>query len=176
MVNGRDRICWREHHAGEPVRSFLRARAADPRLMPLDGWSEVDPGQVFYITVIGDRDGLLAVRDQACAALGECFVTLGPDGYNPAQHWLEIYSRDATKAAAAARLQREIGAGPLIVFGDNLNDVPMFEIADQALAVANAVPELLAIATAVIGSNDDDGVAEWLARNILGRRQADSRP
>ncbi|MDE5891615.1 MAG: HAD family hydrolase, partial [Acetatifactor sp.] len=35
-----------------------------------------------------------------------------------------------------------------------------------AYAVENAVPELKAIATAVIGSNDSDGVARWLAENF----------
>ena len=39
----------------------------------------------------------------------------------------------------------------------------MFAIADQALAVENAVPEVLGAATHVIGSNNDEGVADWIA-------------
>lgn len=38
----------------------------------------------------------------------------------------------------------------------------MFDMADEAYAVANAVPELKARATAVIGGNNEDGVARWL--------------
>jgi hydroxymethylpyrimidine pyrophosphatase-like HAD family hydrolase len=41
----------------------------------------------------------------------------------------------------------------------------MFEIADKCYAVANAEPELQAIATAVIESNEADGVAKWLQAN-----------
>lgn len=36
------------------------------------------------------------------------------------------------------------------------------EIADESYAVENAVDELKAIATGIIGCNDSDGVAKWL--------------
>jgi len=50
----------------------------------------------------------------------------------------------------------------VISFGDAVNDIPMFEISDECYAVQNAVDELKAIATGVIGSNEEDGVARWL--------------
>ena len=55
----------------------------------------------------------------------------------------------------------------MVVFGDNLNDLSMFTIADERYAVANAVQELRDISTAVIDSNDNDGVAKWLEDNVL---------
>ncbi len=54
----------------------------------------------------------------------------------------------------------------IVVFGDAVNDIDMFEMADEAYAVENAVSELKGKATAIIGSNDDDGVAEWLYEHI----------
>ena len=42
----------------------------------------------------------------------------------------------------------------LVCFGDNLNDIPMFEFADEAYATANAAEKLKEIATDVIGSCD----------------------
>lgn len=56
-----------------------------------------------------------------------------------------------------------------MVFGDGKNDMDMFEIADECYAVENAVPELKAMATAVIGGNDSDGVARWLESNYYPR-------
>ena len=53
------------------------------------------------------------------------------------------------------------------MFGDGENDVDMFKEADECYAVENAVEELKAIATGVIGSNDADGVAKWLRENVL---------
>ena len=38
----------------------------------------------------------------------------------------------------------------------------MFEMADECYAVENAAEELKAIATGVIGKNDEDAVARWL--------------
>ena len=53
----------------------------------------------------------------------------------------------------------------IVCFGDGKNDVSIFEISDECYAVANAEPEVKAIATAVIESNEADGVAKWLIAN-----------
>ena len=42
----------------------------------------------------------------------------------------------------------------------------MFKIADEAYAVENAVSELKAVATGIIGSNENDGVAKYLQKII----------
>lgn len=39
-------------------------------------------------------------------------------------------------------------------------------ISPYSCAVSNAVEELKQVATKVIGSNNDDGVAKWLAQRI----------
>ena len=49
-----------------------------------------------------------------------------------------------------------------MVFGDSLNDISMFEIADESFAVANARDELKKIATHIIGSNEEDSVVDLL--------------
>lgn len=41
-----------------------------------------------------------------------------------------------------------------------------FRISDECYAVENAVEELKAIATGVIGSNEQDGVAKWLLEHF----------
>ena len=48
------------------------------------------------------------------------------------------------------------------MFGDSVNDLPMFKAADEAYAVSNALDELKNVATAVIGSNEEDAVASSL--------------
>ena len=57
----------------------------------------------------------------------------------------------------------DLAGDRLVVFGDNHNDVPMFAVADQGFAVANAVAELKVVATAVIGRHDTDAVARHTA-------------
>ena len=56
----------------------------------------------------------------------------------------------------------------LVVFGDNDNDVPMFEVADRALAVENATEKLRAYASEVIGPNESDSVVRRILAD-LGR-------
>jgi hydroxymethylpyrimidine pyrophosphatase-like HAD family hydrolase len=51
-----------------------------------------------------------------------------------------------------------------VAFGDMPNDLPMLAWAGHGVAVANAHPEVLAIAAEVTGRNDDDGVAQVLER------------
>lgn len=162
MVDGRDRVCWLRGRETPFVGSFLDDREGDPRLLPLANWSDLADAEVFYVSLIGTSAQIAGVNRRLLPQLDDCFFTVGPDRYRPAQTWFEISSRQANKAVAADRLRHGLDASGLVVFGDNLNDVPLFEAADRAYAVANAIPEVLAIATEVIASNDDDGVAAWL--------------
>ena len=73
----------------------------------------------------------------------------------------------ASKAHAIQKLKAIWGCSRVVSFGDAVNDLPMFALSDECYAVANAVEELKAAATGVIGSNEDDGVARWLLRNVV---------
>ena len=52
--------------------------------------------------------------------------------------------------------------GQAIVFGDEANDIPMFEIAGRGVAVENAIPELKRIAHEIIGPHHSDSVVRYL--------------
>jgi len=78
-------------------------------------------------------------------------------------YFLEAYSSKASKANGIKYLSKYIEYSKVICFGDNLNDIPMFELANEAYATANATEEIKKIATDVIGSCEDNGVAEFLA-------------
>ena len=68
------------------------------------------------------------------------------------------------------KVMKQAGCDGLVVFGDSVNDLSGFRIADECYAVSNASEGLKAAATAVIGSNDEDAVAQWLARNAVKPR------
>lgn len=48
----------------------------------------------------------------------------------------------ATKANAIIKLKEMLGCSRVVAFGDGINDMEMFRIADESYAVKNAVPEL----------------------------------
>eukprot|EP00959_Pyramimonas_sp_CCMP1952_P114238 2388485-Pyramimonas_sp.AAC.1 len=51
--------------------------------------------------------------------------------------------------------------------GDGENDIEMLQLAGIGVAMANGAPKTLAIADAIVGSNDEDGVAEAIEKFIL---------
>ena len=105
-----------------------------------------------------DADELLAVaRRVVPRELAE--VTQAGLGY------IELTAPGVNKGTGLAVVADELGIGPedVLVFGDMPNDVPMFRWARwRRVAVANAHPEILALADEVTASNDADGVAAWL--------------
>ena len=82
-------------------------------------------------------------------------------------------ARRGDEGVALAELAAEhgIAAADVVAFGDMPNDLPMLAWAGRAVAVANAHPEVLAVADEVTASNDDDGVAL-----VLERLAGSSRP
>ena len=53
----------------------------------------------------------------------------------------------------------------MTVFGDEINDPPMFRAAGRGVAVENAIAELKAIAHEVIGPHHEDSVVQYLRRS-----------
>lgn len=51
-------------------------------------------------------------------------------------------------------------------FGDDLIDIAMMRASGRGVAVANANPQVLAIADEVCPSNNDDGVAQWIEARL----------
>ena len=80
-------------------------------------------------------------------------------------HWLDIIRFDAGKDMGVLKVKELVEADKIVCFGDNINDIPMFNVSDEKYAVANAINEVKNLATALIGSNEDDGVAKWLEKN-----------
>lgn len=86
-----------------------------------------------------------------------------PDVYNSEYYILEIYSDAASKKDAIEYLRKNGGYDSVTGFGDNLNDVSLYEACDYFYAVSNAHPEIQNMANSVIPSNEENGVAKYLS-------------
>lgn len=157
--DGRDWLRWRSDRETPGVSAFVNARTGDARLRPITRTDPVDFAAVFYVTILAPAADLKDLRTDLQPTLDLCANFLTEDPSTPGLPWLEFHSPEGTKAKAIQRLRTALGADRLVVFGDGPNDLPMFEIADESYAVANAIPAVKAIATGVIGSNDQDAVA-----------------
>lgn len=87
------------------------------------------------------------------------------DNYKTDLYFLEVLSEKASKSNAVNFIKQKYGFDKVVAFGDNLNDLPLFESADYCLAVKNAQDELKNKANAVIKSNVENGVPDWLKTN-----------
>jgi len=82
----------------------------------------------------------------------------------PGYSWLQMFHREANKGSMVKKLARHLRTplSHVVVFGDYLNDLKMFEAAGRSLAMANALPEVLQAADQVIGSNAEGAVLDHL--------------
>jgi hypothetical protein len=131
-------------------------------------------------TEIGDLDGLLTapvskllarregMSSDDLLAIGRATIdqSVATLTHSSIDGLLEISAYGVTKATTLAALIESRGhrAEDVLAFGDMPNDVEMLRWAGHGVAVANAHPELLAVADEVTASNDDDGVAKVLER------------
>lgn len=120
---------------------------------------------VLYFSACDKLEKLQPVYDRLIYD-NEIHVEFYRDVYMEDYWYLEVCSANASKYNAVKFLREHCRFDNVISFGDNLNDLPMFNASDQSYAVSNAKNEVKAKATAVIGSNNGDGVARYL-ENIL---------
>ena len=88
------------------------------------------------------------------------------DFYGPEIGILEAFSPLSTKAEAIRRLAAKTGAERIVAFGDNLNDLPMLELADLGVAMENGVDEVKNAADLIIGPNTADSVARFILQDM----------
>ena len=82
---------------------------------------------------------------------------------------IQIMSSSATKWNGIVQMLDYFNLSPdeAIYFGDDNDDIEPIRNCGIGVAVANAIPEVLAVADRIVGTNDDDGVAKFIEQNIL---------
>jgi len=164
-IDNRERFSYIERHVTPAMRCFLDTRNGDPRIRVVDTVDALCCGNVFCFVCMDTDTALFPIAN--IFASDDRFTSNYHKEIYSGEKWCDILPVKATKADAALQLKAMLGCDKLVVFGDERNDLSLFFVADESYAMSNAVPELKAIATAVIDSNDDDGVAKWIERNVL---------
>ncbi|MBQ9759854.1 MAG: HAD family hydrolase [Clostridia bacterium] len=163
FIEGKERSTYLSDRVSPAQAKFLARRQGDPRYDGVTDPEMLYRGEIFC-TVCMDTPEKLQPLYEALRDDFSCNYFV--DNYTHEQ-WLELNPKSATKASAIRSLKEILGCDRVVCFGNGKNDVSMFEIADECYAVGNAVEELKAIATDVIGTNDEDGVAKWLLQNAI---------
>lgn len=97
--------------------------------------------------------------ERLCDALQDCDSIRFSDGY-----WYKFTKKAATKEHAIAEVSAVCGitTDEITAFGDDYADIGMLRLCGRGIAMGNALDEVKAEADIVIGSNDEDGIAEYL--------------
>ena len=146
------------------LQGYIDYYENNPTVRPVATMEEQFCGITGYVTLIGAKEKIRPIYERMKEYTS--WETLFQKDTYRDEFWLEICPQNCTKAKTLLKLKEAMGFEKLVVFGDSLNDVSMFRIADEAYAVANAMEELKQIATGVIGSNEEDAVANMLKERM----------
>lgn len=119
--------------------------------------------RVLLLLGIGPTDRIMALADELKKDAGVA-VSAYPDPMHEGISLIEVFTTGISKAAAVLQLKEMTGAERVVVYGDNLNDLPMFAVADESVAVENALAQVREAATRVIGPNTESSVAKDMRR------------
>lgn len=83
--------------------------------------------------------------------------------------WYKFTKAGVTKERAIEQVCTACGISlsDIIAFGDDLADIGMLKLCGTGIAMGNALDEVKESADIVIGRNDEDGIAEYVEREIL---------
>ena len=155
------------------MEDFLRERV-DKYSKPfrkLDDFKTlVDEGQkIIYFCYLDTEENLSPIRDKIVQKVNEdgsakAKCALYPDNYREGLYYLEVFAPSASKGGVTKKLREITGAKTVVCFGDNGNDLPMFEESDYAFAVHRAPDHVKAAADGVVPSGM--GVLEFIKNHI----------
>lgn len=166
LLKGRERFSYVMGNVSPGAAEFLQTRQGDIRERPVKTLEELAEGEIFYFTCIDEEEKLRPLYE---TWQGRCRCIFDRDFYTR-RYWLELMPRQATKAHAVLQIKEMLGCEKIIAFGDGKNDIPLFQLADEAYAVENADPALKALAKGILPSHREDGVARWLTAHWPGFR------
>ncbi len=142
----------------------FEAKENDSRPIEVAGLADL-PFVPHKILIGAEYTELVRVAEALRAEFGEVAeVTLSND------FLCEFTAKGVHKGDALRGLCGALGVplAEVVVFGDNHNDFPMFGVGAFSVAVANAVPELLAAADRVTASCPEDGFAQVIEELFPG--------
>jgi len=150
ILNSYQKEVLKRYSSDDNLQSFRGVRAAEKN---------------FKIVYMGEESQLRELHEHLEDKFGDTLkFILAPEAYVGC-YFLTILHPEADKSHGIKSVSEALGfdLNKLTVFGDNFNDIGMFELAATAVAMGNAQPEVKDAADIVLKeTNDEDGVSKYL--------------
>jgi len=147
------------------AKTYLASLEGDKRLRKVDGFKFADEEKVSGFLLIDKKKVLKPIHQKLKNKFPqEISLYFAEDVSRKGYYWLQAYHQEANKANMVKLLAQylKLPMKNVVVFGDYMNDLGMFNIAGRAIAVSNAIPEVKRAAHEIIGSNNNGSVIDYL--------------
>ncbi len=170
---GIEELFWYPKVLNEYQSEVLLNYKNDPRLSLKDPLTAMN--RVLKVVYFGSYEILNPLTEHLKDIFGDTLeYKLSPENYGGGW-FLTILHPHGDKSHALKTVTSYLGhdIANLTVFGDSINDIQMFKLANTGIAVQNALDEVKAVASIVLpDTNDEDAVAKYLSRFLAKDKNA----
>lgn len=143
----KDKLFYKANHLSDVMqRYFDRYQKDQDRFVKVESFHSLDVRGVVKLRTLGSFEQLVPVKqfiDQNFSCQTYLTREFGEEGVYGA---FEVNHKNVGKHVGALKLKEIVKAEKLVCFGDEANDIPLFEKADFSYAVQGAIEELKQIA------------------------------
>lgn len=143
----------------------VEARINDIKKEKVDSFKDCLQNPIHKVLLTGQPEYVGHIEEEFKRPFGDSLSI-----YRSAPFFIEIMAKGIDKAASLDRLAKSLGIKQeeVMAFGDGYNDLSMIEYAGMGVAMDNAVSGVKERADVITLSNDEDGIAHILMKEIEG--------
>lgn len=171
-IEHRDECYYRPKQYSSTLLNYLQARIEAYKEVwhPLESYDQMPLEEFASIKCFGNYTSALQLTQRIEAELG-LHVPLIRDPFNQEYYVVQATHPKINKGQALKDVIAAFGGlcGPIIVAGDDFNDLPMLDVADVKIVMNTAPQELLQIAHVIAPSAEIEGIIVGLEAAIKGK-------
>ncbi|SDJ44333.1 Cof-type HAD-IIB family hydrolase [Salimicrobium halophilum] len=158
------------HYHDEEMMKIFDTNEHPVTIGPLSSHLTTDPTSLLIQPKEGDMEKVQKIREE----LDKHAEAIDHRRWGAPWHVIEIVRSGLNKAVGVHKIAHyyRIPQERIIAFGDEDNDFEMIDYAGTGVAMGNAIEGLKSIANEVIGTNEEDGIADFLNEYLRTNKTA----
>lgn len=163
IIDGKERILWSKSKVNSYVKMYFINRKNDDRFLEVSSINEYYCGNILFIAFLDSLENVNKIK-MKLVELGIKDIHINQDAYIKSMYWLKVKNINANKGYAIKKIKESLNSKYIVSFGNDTNDIDMFNVSDYNLCVCNSNDKIKKLSSSIIESNNDDGVARFIIR------------